>query len=289
MSFSYSVAIRTLGTAGEKYKKLLNSIKKQKIQPEKVIVVLPKGYTPPTDRIGTEQFVFCEKGMIQQRIACLPYISSKYTLFCDDDVEFPEEFTEKLLDKLETEEYCVAAGPLLDFFPPKTFKYLVASLLGGACVMLRARDKYYVRLLKTGGFSYNDSIKRDSHRTYKTESLAGTCFMADTEVMRRMNYEEELWAEKTGYSAFEDRIEIGKMIVNGYNACIVSDASYIHNDGSPLRTPGPGPAPWFHLVPPCLPQTPTEAPGICWPAADRSGICPFPRSGRRPHPPAAFG
>ena len=45
MNVKYSVAIRTLGTAGEKYIKLLKSIDAQTIKPEKVIVVLPEGYS----------------------------------------------------------------------------------------------------------------------------------------------------------------------------------------------------------------------------------------------------
>ena len=43
----YSVAIRTLGRAGEKYRKLLDSIRNAAHQPEKVVVVLPEGFDPP--------------------------------------------------------------------------------------------------------------------------------------------------------------------------------------------------------------------------------------------------
>ena len=55
---SYSIAIRTLGKAGKKYQKLLNSITKLNVQPEKIIVVLPEGYKPPVEKIGTECFVY---------------------------------------------------------------------------------------------------------------------------------------------------------------------------------------------------------------------------------------
>ena len=63
MNFSYSVAIRTLGTSGSKYVKLIDSINRQTIKPEKIIVVLPKGYDIPKYHIGNETFVFSEKGM----------------------------------------------------------------------------------------------------------------------------------------------------------------------------------------------------------------------------------
>ena len=41
---SYSVVIRTLGNTGLKYKALLDSIAKQTIQPEEIIVAIPEGY-----------------------------------------------------------------------------------------------------------------------------------------------------------------------------------------------------------------------------------------------------
>ena len=37
----YSVAIRTLGTAGEKYQMLLDSLNRQTIMPRKILVYIP--------------------------------------------------------------------------------------------------------------------------------------------------------------------------------------------------------------------------------------------------------
>ena len=75
----YSIVIRTVGKAGEKYQKLLDSIKKLNVQPAEVLVVLPKGYEKPKERLGDEKFVYSEKGMVQQRIGgetCKRRISS---------------------------------------------------------------------------------------------------------------------------------------------------------------------------------------------------------------------
>ena len=48
---NYSIAIRTLGRAGEKYQKLLDSIAECNRQPEKVIVVIPeRSYSATKDR-----------------------------------------------------------------------------------------------------------------------------------------------------------------------------------------------------------------------------------------------
>ena len=228
---SYSVAIRTLGTAGEKYEKLMNSIKSQNIQPEKIIVVLPYGYTVPQYQLGSEKFVFCEKGMVRQRIEALKYIDSDYTLFCDDDVEFENGFIEKLAEPIIDYGYSCSAGPLLSFFPPNTPKYWLSSIIGGACVMINGRKSNYVRILKTGGWSYSYDIDLKKHLFYNTESFAWTCFMASTDSSKKIHFSDELWCEKNGFAAFEDRVFSYKMSVNDFKCCIVSDAKYIHNDG----------------------------------------------------------
>ena len=230
-AFTYSVAIRTLGTAGEKYEKLLASIDRQTIRPDKIVVVLPRGYEPPQPILGCEEFVFSDKGMVPQRLAALEYIDSDYTLFCDDDVELIPQFMERLSDALLNHGYSVAAGPLLSFFPPKGIVYFLGSIVGEASVMAHGRRDTYVRILGTGGFSYNRSVDLTHHKIYKTESLAGTCFCASTAAMKATRMTDELWLEKNGFAAWEDRVMLSKLIVNGYRACVVSDAEYAHNDG----------------------------------------------------------
>ena len=229
--FGYSVAIRTLGTAGEKYEKLLHSIKEQTISPEKIVVVLPEGFAPPAPVLGCEEFIFSAKGMVPQRLAALDKIDSAYTLFCDDDVELIPEFMERLADALVNHGYSAAAGPLLSFFPPKSIVPFVGSVVGEASVMVHGRRDSYVHILGTGGFSYNRSIDLDSHKIYKTESVAGTCFCANTAAMKAVSMYDEMWLEKNGFAAWEDRVMLSKLIVNGYRACVVSDAKYEHNDG----------------------------------------------------------
>lgn len=237
-TFTYSVAIRTLGKAGDKYRRLLDAIKRQTVQPEKVIVVLPEGYEPPKQRLGTEEFVYSKKGMIWQRIYALRYIDSDFTLFCDDDVEPEPDFVEKLADPLLNGDYDCSAGPLLEFFPPNSPKYFLASVMGSVCVMLRGRKDTYVRILATGGWSYNHSIDTKNHRIYKTDSLAWTCFFVKTDVMKKIHMEDEVWAERTGYAYGDDQICFYKMRQNGYKVCVVSDARYAHNDARTSREAG---------------------------------------------------
>lgn len=229
-NFEYSVAIRTLGTAGTKYQKLIDSIKNSNIQPKNIFVVLPEGYKPPDYRIGTETFIFSKRGMIAQRLKALEYIDTEYALFCDDDVEFDSTFVEKLADPLINNGYSCSAGPLLDFFPPDGLKYLFASFLGGACKMIRDKEANYVRILNTGGWSYNRNINTTEHKLYNTESLAWTCFFIKTDVFRKINLDEEIWIDRNGYAAYDDQTMFYKLVLNNYKVCVVSDALYKHND-----------------------------------------------------------
>lgn len=112
----YSIAIRTLGTAGEKYIKLLESVKNSEKQPKAVYVVLPEGYEEPKEKLGNEVFLFSKKGMVYQRVKALEYIDTEFTLFIDDDISFEKDFIEKLLEPLEKGLYDCSAGPLLSFF-----------------------------------------------------------------------------------------------------------------------------------------------------------------------------
>ena len=97
----YSVTIRTLGTAEDKYQRTLDSIATQSIQPKEVIIVLANGYECPKEQLGYERFVFVDKGMVNQRVACFDESSSEYTLALDDDVEFSSNFVASLFDTME--------------------------------------------------------------------------------------------------------------------------------------------------------------------------------------------
>lgn len=48
----YSVLIRTLGTAGDKYLRTLQAIDCQTVKPEKGYVALPHGYVQPKESLG---------------------------------------------------------------------------------------------------------------------------------------------------------------------------------------------------------------------------------------------
>ena len=100
MKREYSVAIRTLGTAGEKYQKLLDSIKEQTIRPKHIFVHIAEGYELPKETIGIEEYIRTPKGMITQRSQPFDEIDTEYVLFCDDDLYLPPDYMEKMFEAL---------------------------------------------------------------------------------------------------------------------------------------------------------------------------------------------
>ena len=228
-NIDYSVAIRTLGKSGEKYKKLLYSIRFSRIQPREVIIVLPSQYEPPAERLGFEQFVYTEKSMIGQRLKALEYITAPYTLFLDDDIEYGPDFVEQLLEPLMQGKYDCSTGPLFSFFPASIPGQIAGFLTASVCWSFFHKDMY-VKILRSGGWSYH-IFDTQEKRFYPTESFAWTCFMIRTEVMKMIHMEDEKqWLERFGYACGDDRVMAYKLIKCGYKACIVSNAIYIHND-----------------------------------------------------------
>ena len=229
MMGEYSIAIRTLGRAGEKYKKLLDSIAASRRKPKKIVVVLPEGFDLPLERLGWEEFVFCPKSMIGQRIEALKYINTEYTLFLDDDIAYDKDFVDRLLAPLEKGLFDCSTGPLFSFFPQSLAGKIAGTLTASVSISLFNRNKY-VKILPSGGWSYH-TFDTSEERYYPTESFAWTCFMIRTDVMRKLRMEEEsVWLERFGYACGDDRVMAYKLIKMGYNACVVSNALYDHND-----------------------------------------------------------
>lgn len=224
----YSVVIRTMGQAGEKYQRLLDSIARLDPQPREVIVVLPEGYSLPQERLGGEIFCFSEKGMVPQRMKGIDQCSTQYALCCDDDVSFDADFVKKLYEPVKQGLGAFSAGPLYSFLPPKGMNALFCMITAAASpTFLHKRDRY-VSVLKSSGYSYNRNL--ESGKIYETQSLPGTCFFADVAQIRDVGFEREMWLEKNGYAAMEDQTLFYKAWLQGKKTIVVSDAIYEHLD-----------------------------------------------------------
>lgn len=223
----YSVIIRTTGKAGEKYQRLLDSIAALEPQPREIIVVLPEGYDLPPEKLGSETFCFCPKGMVAQRLHGIARCKTKYALISDDDIAFEPDFVQKLAAPLEAGKYGISVGPLPEFFPAPGLSTIMSALTGAAAPTIFHRDRYNT-VLKTTGYSYNRHL--EPGKLYETQSAPWTCFFADVEKLRSIRFEDELWLDKNGYSAHDDTAMFYKAWLRGIRSVIVADAPYQHLD-----------------------------------------------------------
>ena len=97
----YSVTIRTLGKNPETLKRELESIARQTVLPNEIIIYIAEGYERPSYTIGEEKYVWVRKGMVAQRALKYEEISSEVVLMLDDDVELAEDSAEKMLKAME--------------------------------------------------------------------------------------------------------------------------------------------------------------------------------------------
>lgn len=92
----YSIAIRTLGTAGDKFVREIDSILSQTVLPDAIFAYIPNGYSIP-EFSGSENITWIRspKGMVSQRSLPFNEITTPYILFLDDDIEMSPDTVEK--------------------------------------------------------------------------------------------------------------------------------------------------------------------------------------------------
>lgn len=223
---TYSVAIRTLGTAGEKYLDELRSITRQTIQPEKVVVYIAQGYERPKEQIGNEKYVWVSKGMMAQR--ALPYkeITSDCILLLDDDVLLAPDSAERLLSALEEHKAdCVGADTFKNQNMSFSRKlYAAATNL----VFPRIDDGWAFRIHRNGSFSYNNHPQQ---KFYFSESCAGPCSLWRKDAFLNTHLEDELWSEREGFWYGEDVLLFYKLYLNGGRLGILYNSGVTHMDG----------------------------------------------------------
>lgn len=229
-SIDYSVIIRTTGNAHEKYQKLLDSISQLDPQPKEVIVVLPEGYVLPEERLGWETFIYCEKGMVRQRMKGIEACKTEYALICDDDVSFPSDFVKKLHSPLREGRSFFSVAPLYSFLPDKGMNAVICTVMASAVPTFFHRRDRYISVLKSTGYSYNRHLDLAAGRYYETQSAAWTCFYANIRAMKKLEFDQEIWLDAHGYSAMDDQTMFYKAWLMGMKTIVVSNAEYEHLD-----------------------------------------------------------
>ena len=226
----YSVIIRTTGNAHMKYRKLLDSISRLVPKPKEVIVVLPEGYELPEERLGWEKFIFCQKGMVRQRLVGINACKTRYALICDDDIAFSSDFVKKLHAPIARGRGFISVAPLYSFLPDKGKSAFFSAIVASAVPTLIHRHNRYISVLKTTGYSYNRHLKCSPNRYYETQSAAWTCFYTDIQILKDINLDQEMWLDAHGYSAYDDQTMFYKAWLMGFKTIVVPDAEYSHLD-----------------------------------------------------------
>ncbi len=227
-NFKYSVAIRTVGKAGDKYIQELKSLHNQTVKPEHIYVHLAHGFKRPKEQVGMEEYIDTPKGLVHQRSAA-NMVEEEYVLIIDDDVYFPEDAVEKMYDALQRYH---ADGIAPDTFPSQNLG--ISAKLGAYLtntVNGRNNDGWAIRIKRSGAFSFNNHPGRGA--IYPTESAAGTAVFMRTSVWKAIHYEHEVWIDQFPAGTFgEDQLMYQKIVENGYKLLMWYDSGVIHLDAN---------------------------------------------------------
>lgn len=229
--FNYSVVIRTLGLAGEKYHRMLKAIERQTIKPKEILVVLAEGYNLPPEQLGYERFIFSKKGIVSQRSLGAKEAIGDYCLFLDDDLDFSNDLVEKLYEPIKKGIADITFPLLTEMLPQKGLGAFLSALTSSAIPMFFNKTNSYTRILRSGGWSYNSNVDEDTTNYYRAETAPGACYLVKRETAVKIRFEEENWLELTSFSLPDDQINFYKYHRLGYKIFGVSNISIEHLDG----------------------------------------------------------
>ena len=223
----YTAVIRTLGTAGDKYQTLLDSLNKQTIQPSKILVYIAEGYPLPKESIGKEQYIYVKKGMVAQR--ALPYdeVDTEYILFLDDDLSFPENTVERMMELLLQEQADVIS-PDIYLNSSRSLPAEIMMRLSGRMCARRNDDYWGYKVMRNSGYSYNASPIKE---IYHSQTNAGACFLCSKESFLKISFEEERWMDQMKYALGDDQVMYYKMYLMGLKILTWYKHGFVHLDG----------------------------------------------------------
>lgn len=228
----YTAVIRTLGAAGKKYQRLLDSLNQQTIAPQNILVYIAEGYQLPKETIGKERYIYVKKGMVAQR--ALPYdeVKTEYILFLDDDLAFPPNTVEDMYKALIN---CQGDVISPDIFPNAT-RSLKSELMMTISGRMRARrcDKTWgYKVMRNGGYSYN----KHPQELMSSQTNAGACFLCRKDDFLRLHFEDELWLDSTSYPLGEDQVMYYKMHLKGMKILTWYKNGFVHLDAGGNMSP----------------------------------------------------
>lgn len=223
----YTAVIRTLGKAGEKFQRILDSLKEQTIKPKDIIVYIAEGYDIPKETIGIERYVYVKKGMVAQRALQYNEVQTEYMLFLDDDLYLPPYFVQRMFSAL-MENNANVVSP--DIYPndKRVVKQELMMTISGRMRARRGDDVWGYKVMRTGGYSYNKNPYKD---VYLSQTNAGACFFCKKTDFLKIHFEEELWLDKMSYAIGDDQLMYYKMHLLGLKQLTLYHSGIEHLDG----------------------------------------------------------
>lgn len=228
----YTVVIRTLGTAGDYYQRTLNSLLEQTIKPKDIIIYIAQGYAIPKETIGIERYVFVNKGMVAQRALQYDEVQTEYMLFLDDDVYLPPTGVETLYNELKIHNGSVIS-PCVFYNHKVSWKSKIVQSLMGKEVARLFGNRWGYKVLRTGGFSYNNNPVKP---VYESTSNAGPCFFCKKSDFLKIHFEDDLWLDDAPYALPEDQVMFYKMHLCGLKVLTSFDSGIVHLDAGSATT-----------------------------------------------------
>ena len=225
MILTYSIAVRTLGTSGDKFRRELESIAAQVVQPEKVVVYIAEGYERPEFTVGKEEYVWVKKGMVAQRALRYDEIGSDCILMLDDDVLLVPDSAEKMLKAMaDNNADCVGADVFQNHRMPMKTK-LYAAFTG--LVFPHCCEKWAFMIRRNGSFTYNNHPTKS---VYWSQSCGGPAAMWRKSALLKLHLEDELWLDALGFAYGDDMLESYKMHVNTGRLGVLYDSGITNLD-----------------------------------------------------------
>lgn len=207
--FSYSVAIRTLGKAGDKYLKTLQSVNAQIIPPSNINVYIPYGYDLPKETIGIEKYYRCNKGMIAQRALQYEEIDDEWILFLDDDMYLPTDYIQRAYDLILKSGANVVTA---NVFPNQEASVMSKLVSATQSVFPFYSRKWGFKVMPNGRYIYNNNPKSDF---MLAQTGSGNCILCRKELFLSIHFEDEIWMDKFEYALGDDQLMTYKLYYYG--------------------------------------------------------------------------
>ena len=222
---SYSVAIRTLGKNGNFFRRELEGLALQTVQPDKVLIYIAEGYPRPNLKIGKEQYIWVKKGMMSQRLRPYDEIGSDCILMLDDDVVLQPDSVEKLLKTMEKKDAdCIGVDTFCTH--NLSFSQKVYAAITNL-VFPHWSDKWAFKIHHNGSFSYNNHPAKNF---YWSQSCAGNAMLWKKNVYEQLHLEDELWLDDFPFAYNDDMLESYKVYKNGFKLGVVCNSGIVHLD-----------------------------------------------------------